>query len=81
MTDNNVFQLSQPESFADPLTEVVVPGLLGRSRGLAQLPCRRTFGVIKGCHQAEARAEAGRGAGEPGLGWWACWSSPGNLAM
>jgi hypothetical protein len=41
MTDNNVFQLSQPESFADPLTEVVVHGP-SRSRALAQLPCRQT---------------------------------------
>ena len=49
MTETNVFQLSQPGTFADPLTEVLrngarallVQAVEAEVRGLAQRPCRQ----------------------------------------
>jgi hypothetical protein len=54
VTDTNVFQLSQPGAFADPLTEVLRNGARAGGRGcsLAQLPCRQADRGRRQRHQA-----------------------------
>ena len=60
MTDTNVFELSQPGSFADPLTEILRNG----ARALLAQAVEAEVAVLLSCH-ADKLTDDGRS------GWYA----------
>ena len=45
MIDTNVFQLSQPGTFADPLTEILRDGARALLAQAVEAECQATFGI------------------------------------